>query len=84
MAADQLLLEPMKRKCEKILSDKIDAEVVVPMYQAAYHYSASQLLACSSHYLLLHYKEIQDPGMLRNQATDWPESYIAGRFSRKV
>jgi hypothetical protein len=27
VAADQLLLEPMKRKCEKTLSEKIDAEV---------------------------------------------------------
>ena len=47
---------------EKVLSEKIDAEVAVPMYQAAYHYSAPQLLACSSHHLLLHYKEIRDPG----------------------
>ena len=62
VAADQLLLEPMKRKCEKVLSEKVDAEVAVPMYQAAHHYSAPQLLACSSHYLLLHYKEIRDPG----------------------
>ena len=64
VAADQLLLEPMKRKCEKTLSEKIDVEVAVPMYQTAYHYSASQLLACSSHYLLINYKEIQDPGLL--------------------
>ena len=62
IAADQLLLEPMKRMCEKVLSEKIDAEVAVAMYQAAYHYSAPQLLACSSHFLLLHYREIQDPG----------------------
>ena len=27
VAADQFLLEPMKRKCEKILSEKIDSEV---------------------------------------------------------
>ena len=27
VAADQLLLEPMKMMCEKILSEKIDAEV---------------------------------------------------------
>ena len=52
VAADQLLLQQMKRKCEKVLSEKINAEVAVPMYQAAYHYSAPQLLACSSHYLL--------------------------------
>jgi hypothetical protein len=62
VAADQLLLEPMKRKCEKLLSEKIDAEVAVPMYQAAHHYSAPHLLACSTHFMLMHYNEIHDPG----------------------
>ena len=71
VAADQLLLEQMKRKCEKVLSEKINAEVAVPMYQAAYHYSAPQLLACSSHYLLLHYKEIRDQLMTHTHAQSY-------------
>lgn len=61
-AADQLLLAPMKAQCEHTLSEKIDAEVAVPLYHAAFGYSARKLLANCCNFLLNNYEEITDPG----------------------
>lgn len=61
-AADQFLLEPMRLQCERLLSEKMDAEVVVPLYYAAFRYSAPRLLANCCHFLLVNYKDVSDPG----------------------
>ena len=37
-------------------------QVVVPLYYAAYRYSAPRLLANCCHFMLVNYKDVSDPG----------------------
>ena len=46
---------------EKILSKKIDNEVVLELYQAAVNYGANFLFNKCCYHLLMKYPDIQDP-----------------------
>ena len=58
--ADQYLLQPMTSQCERVLSDKIDAEVVVPLYYTAFRFNTPSLLANCCHFLLMNYDQVAD------------------------
>jgi hypothetical protein len=60
-AADQFLLEPLRLQCERVLSSKIDEEVVVPMLRVAATYGANKLLANCCNYLLSNCSKVDDP-----------------------
>eukprot|EP00800_Vazella_pourtalesii_P016948 TRINITY_DN500_c1_g1_i4.p1 TRINITY_DN500_c1_g1~~TRINITY_DN500_c1_g1_i4.p1 ORF type:complete len:520 (-),score=130.52 TRINITY_DN500_c1_g1_i4:697-2256(-) len=59
--AQQLLVERLQRKMEKILSKKIDNQVVLELYQAAVSYGADFLFNNCCYHLLMKYSELQDP-----------------------
>ncbi|XP_065890000.1 uncharacterized protein [Dysidea avara] len=60
--AEMFLLEPMRVQCETVLSEKLDSEVVVPIFQAATVYAPKRKLYCNcGHYILKNYKDIEDP-----------------------
>ena len=59
--AQQLLLERLQRTMEKILSKKIDNEVVLELYQAAVSYGANFLFNNCCYHLLMKYPDIPDP-----------------------
>lgn len=60
--AEMFLLKPMSVQCEAVLSEKLTTEVVVPIYQtAALHVPKGKLHFNCCHYILMNYKDIEDP-----------------------
>eukprot|EP00117_Sycon_ciliatum_P041594 scpid29982/ scgid30394/ ARMADILLO BTB ARABIDOPSIS PROTEIN 1 len=60
-AADRFLLKGMALQVEYLLCNKIEPDVVIPLYQAACLYDAPSLLRQCCHFILFNYVKLTDP-----------------------